>query len=220
MNLCLAQVLDTATLARVLARLAQATFTEGAATAGWHARGVKQNLQASDEAAALEVQQALIRHPVFASGALPRRLRPALFSRYVAGMAYGTHVDDALMGARDPIRTDLAVTVFLSDPASYEGGELVIDGHSGMQAYKLSAGDALVYPATQLHRVAEVSRGERLAAVLWVQSFVRDPSQREILFDLDTARRGVWNQAGQRHTAEFDLLAKTYSNLLRAWADS
>jgi PKHD-type hydroxylase len=220
MNLCLAQVLDSAALARVHARLAAAAYEEGAATAGWHARGVKSNLQTRDEAAALEIREALLRHPVFVAAALPRRLRAALFSRYLPGMAYGTHVDDALMGHQDPIRTDLAVTVFLSDPASYDGGELVIDGHSGIQAYKLAAGDAIVYPATQLHRVAEVTRGERLAAVLWVQSFVREPWQREILFDLDTARRGIWNQAAQRHTAEFDLLSKTYSNLLRAWADS
>lgn len=220
MNLCLSEVLEPATLATVRAQLEQATFVDGAATAGWHARGVKLNLQTTDEAAAQQVHQALLRHPVFSAATLPRRIRSPLFSRYTAGMSYGTHVDDALMGAVDSLRTDLAVTVFLSDPASYDGGELVIDSHSGTQAYKLAAGDAIAYPATQLHRVAEVTRGERLAAVLWVQSRVRDPAQREILFDLDTARRGIWDKNGRRHTAEFDLLAKTYSNLLRAWADS
>lgn len=220
MNLCLSQLLDAAALASVRGHLEQATFADGAATAGWHARGVKLNHQATHEQAAQQVHQALMRHAVFCASALPRKLRSPLFSRYTAGMSYGTHVDDALMGGGDSLRTDLAVTVFLSDPANYDGGELVIDSHSGKQGYKLAAGDAIVYPATQLHRVSEVTRGERLAAILWVQSRVRDPAQREILFDLDTVRRGVWNKAGQRHTAEFDLLAKTYSNLLRAWADS
>ena len=219
MNLCLSGVLDPESLQTIRAALATAKFSDGSTTAGWHARTVKQNLQASHDAAAQRVHQCLLRHPLFRSAALPHRLRTALFSRYLPGMAYGRHVDDAMMGATDPLRSDLAVTVFLTHPADYDGGELVIEGHSGSTAYKLEAGQAIVYPATTLHHVAPVTRGERTSAVLWVQSLVRNAAQREILFDLDTARRSLWAKAGDATTPEFELLAKTYANLLRAWAE-
>lgn len=200
--------------------LATADFSDGARTAGWNARPVKHNLQATHDAAAQLVQQALNRHPLFRTAVFPSRLRAPLFSRYLPGMSYGTHIDNPLMGTTTPLRADLAVTLFLSEPADYEGGELVLDTHSGTQAYKLEAGQALVYPATTLHRVAEVTRGERLAAVLWVQSLVRDAAQREILFDVDTVRRSLWQQAGEVSTPEFELLSKTHANLLRAWAET
>lgn len=222
MNLCLAGVLDADTLQAVRTALSDAAFSDGSGTAGWHAAQVKHNLQATDEAAAQRIQQALMAHALFRAAALPARLRTPLFSRYTAGMAYGRHMDDALMavsGGQGALRADLAVTVFLSEPASYDGGELVIEGHGGTSAYKLDAGQAIVYPATTLHRVAEVTRGERLAAVLWVQSLVRDAAQREVLFDLDTARRGLWDKAGRTATPEFDLVTKTYANLLRAWSE-
>jgi PKHD-type hydroxylase len=221
-NLCLAGVLDADALHAVRVALAGASFGDGSHTAGWHAGKVKKNLQATHDIAAQRVQQGLMAHPLFRSAALPARLRTPLFSRYDAGMGYGRHMDDALMavgGGRSALRADLAVTVFLSDPASYDGGELVIESAGGTAAYKLEPGQAIVYPATALHRVAEVTRGERLAAVLWVQSLVRDAAQREILFDLDTARRGLWDKADQAATAEFDLVAKTYANLLRAWSE-
>lgn len=224
MNLCLAGVLDADALQAIRGALDTAGFVSGASTAGWHAVKVKNNLQAASDVAAKRIQQCLMRHPLFRSAALPARLCTPLFSRYTTGMAYGRHVDEALMGGGDggagtALRSDLAVTVFLSDPADYDGGELVIENVSGALSYKLEAGQAIVYPATTLHRVAEVTRGERLAAVLWVQSLVRDVAQREILFDLDTARRGVWDKAGKLATPEFDLLSKTYANLLRAWAE-
>lgn len=220
MNLCLDAVLDDEALRAVRAWLADASFSSGKTTAGWHAQGLKHNLQTVHEQAGQRVLQALHGHPLFQAAALPSRIRTPLFSRYQPGMGYGTHVDDALMGTNAPIRSDLAVTLFLTAPADYDGGELVLDTHSGVQAYKLAAGQALVYPATCLHRVNEVTRGERLAAVLWVQSYVRDAAQREILFDLDAVRRSVWDQAGGRPTADFERLAKTYANLLRAWAET
>lgn len=220
MNLCLDRVLDIAALREIRAALAQLPFADGTATAGWHARAVKHNLQARHPQLGARVQQALQAHPLLQAAALPARMREPLFSRCVPGMGYGNHIDDALMGRQEPLRTDLAVTVFLSDPAAYDGGELVLDGHSGVQAYKLDAGQALLYPATTVHRVEPVVRGERLVAVLWIQSFVRDASQREVLFDLDTARRQVWEQAGGRATPTFELLAKSYANLLRAWAQT
>lgn len=220
MNLCLNGVLDSDTLASVRAMLAATEFKDGARTAGWSARTVKRNLQAPHEAAEQHVTQALEQHPLFRSAVLASRRSPVMFSRYLPGMSYGKHIDNALMGNTNTLRADLAVTVFLSDPASYDGGELVLDTHSGTQAYKLDAGQALVYPATTLHRVSEVTRGERLAAILWVQSFIRDAAQREILFDLDTVRRKLWDQAGETATPESDLLAKTHANLLRAWAET
>jgi PKHD-type hydroxylase len=221
-NLCLAGVLDADTLQAVRTTLAGADFADGSRTAGWHAAKVKHNLQATDDGAAQRVQQALMAHELFRAAALPARLRAPLFSRYTTGMGYGRHMDDALMtagGGASALRADLAVTVFLSEPASYDGGELVIEGPGGTSAYKLEAGQAIVYPATTLHRVADVTRGERLAAVLWVQSLVRDAARREVLFDLDTARRGLWDKAGQTATSEFDLVTKTYANLLRAWSE-
>ncbi|WP_043361472.1 Fe2+-dependent dioxygenase [Belnapia sp. F-4-1] len=226
MILPIAGVLDAGTLARVRTRLAEARFEDGRRTAGWHAREVKANQQAAEadpatrEAAAI-ISTELLTNPVFRTAVLPRRLRPILFARYPGEGAYGTHTDDALMGFTDPTgptRADVSVTIFLSDPESYEGGELVIDGIGGEAAYKLDAGCALAYPATTLHRVAPVTRGERLVAVTWAQSLVRDVASREMLFDLDTARRAVFADRGNDET--FRLLAKTYANLLRRWAET
>lgn len=221
MILCLSQILNAGQLARVEALLEGAEFEDGAGTAGWHARLVKANRQAvgrhpaAREAAAL-VSAALREHAVFRSAVQPRRIAPPLFARYGGGESYGTHVDDALMGS-DPLRSDVAVTVFLADPASYAGGELVIEDSAGEQEFKLGAGDAIAYPATSLHRVAPVTSGERRVAVTWVQSLVRDAGKREILFDLDTARQQVFDREGK--SATFDLLAKSHANLLRRWAE-
>ena len=116
-----------------------------------------------------------------------------------------------------PMRSDVSLTLFLSDPATYTGGELVIESTQGEQAFKLPAGAMIIYPSSTLHRVEPVTQGVRLAAVTWVQSLVRDMADREILFDLDTARKAVFAQHGK--TAEFDLLSKSLANLLRKWVD-
>jgi PKHD-type hydroxylase len=160
---------------------------------------------------------ALEAHDVFQAIVLPQRIAPPLLSRTVAGGAYGRHVDDAVMGEAPPLRTDVSVTVFLSDLSSYDGGELIVESLSGEDGAKFAAGDAVVYPSTFLHRVAEVTRGERLVAVTWVQSRVRDAGRREMLFDLDRARRQIFERDGKCEA--FDLVAKTYANLLRAWAE-
>ena len=223
MILGLAGILDQERLDRIGDVLGAARFADGAATAGWHARLVKQNRQAAreegtNEAAAL-VQQALEGSDVFRSGVLPKRLVLPLFARYEPGMTYGSHVDDALMAASEGrLRTDVAVTVFLSPPESYEGGELVVEETAGERSFKLPAGAAVAYPATTLHRVAPVTRGVRLVAVTWVESFVRDAAHREILFDLDQARRAIFAEKGK--SREFDLVSKSYSNLLRRWAET
>lgn len=129
-------------------------------------------------------------------------------------MEYGAHVDDALMNG---IRSDVSFTLFLSDPATYEGGELVIETSSGEDDIKLPAGSMIAYPSSSLHRVAPVTRGTRLAAVGWARSLIRDAGRRELLFDLDTARQSLFAREGK--TAEFDLLSKTSANLLRMWVE-
>lgn len=219
MIVCIAPLLEGEALARAGALACAARYRDGAETAGWHARAVKHNRQAEPadvaEAAAI-VAAALQAHPVFQSAVLPQRLSPILFNRYAPGMDYGPHVDDAVMGT-PRLRSDVSFTLFLDDPAGYEGGELVIDSAGGEESVKLAAGACVVYPATHLHRVAPVVRGTRHAAVGWAQSLVRDAAAREILFDLDTARRAVFERLGKSET--FDRLAKTYANLLRRWAE-
>jgi PKHD-type hydroxylase len=221
MILCIDHVLNAAALKAIRTVLAAMRFHDGRETAGWHAAHVKNNRQADAGDAApvvAIVEQALAQNAVFPSAALPQRLSPILLNRYEPGMDYGAHVDDALMGrGAARLRSDISFTVFLDDPGSYDGGELVIDGPSGETDYKLSAGACLLYPATSLHRVAPVTRGVRHAAVGWAQSLVRSAERREMLFDLDTARRALFESQGK--SPAFDLLAKTYANLLRHWAE-
>ena len=223
MILCIGDVLEADALTRIRGALEGIEFRDGRETAGWHARTVKRNTQASgadSRVAALrdEVGGILGRHALFQMAARPRRVTPVLFSRYEPGMEYGNHVDDAVMRSPDgPVRTDLSFTLFLSAPEDYDGGELVTDTTAGEQRYKLPAGALVLYPSSTLHRVDPVTRGARLAAVGWVQSQVRDPAQREVLFDLDTARRQLFDTHGK--TEQFDAVSKSLTNLLRMWAE-
>jgi PKHD-type hydroxylase len=218
MILAIADVLSAADIEAIREGLAEAKFVDGAATAGWSARLVKSNLQASDSPALAHlralVETRLREHPVFALATRPKTIIGPLFSRYQPGHAYGTHVDDALIAGS---RTDVSFTIFLAPPDSYEGGELIIDSSSGEESFKLPPGSAITYPATSLHRVAPVTSGERLVAAGWVRSHVRDPAHRELLFDLETARRRLFDREGK--IAEGDLLAKCAANLMRMWCD-
>ena len=222
MSLILQAVMAPEDLERVRAEMERLPWSSGKRTAGAAARGVKENLQADGADArtqALErfVADALRHHPLFDIAARPARLSRVLFSRYEPGMTYGTHTDDALMGAgEDRLRTDLAFTIFLADSASYEGGELVVQSALGDQAIKLDAGDAILYPAGSIHHVAPVTRGARLAAVGWLQSHIADAAQRELLFDLSIARARLAEAGAQRE--ELLRLDKSISNLLRMWA--
>lgn len=221
MILCIEGVLPPAQLDELTRALPQARFEDGAATAGWTARGAKRNLQLGARSALrlrvqLLVEQALQGHEVFVAAALPRTVSQILVSRTGEGGGYGNHVDNAVMG-QPPLRTDLAFTLFLSHPDDYDGGELVIDEPQGEQSFKLPAGNLVLYPATTLHRVNPVVRGTRHVAAGWVQSLVRDPRLREMLFELDLARREVFQLApGSR---AFELLNKSYANLLRLHAE-
>lgn len=222
MILCIADVLDAEALDLIAEEARAARFIDGRATAGWSARQVKNNLQmAADDPAYARltglIEAALRRHEVFMQAALPRVLRPPLISRTEAGMGYGTHIDDALMGTPF-VRTDLAYTLFLSSPDDYEGGALVIESATGDLDFKLAAGSLVLYPATSLHRVETVRVGRRLVAAGWVQSCVRDAARRELLFDLQRARQLVFADHGK--TEAFDLMSKASGNLLRMWSEA
>lgn len=219
MLLALEQVLSNAEAAAIRAAAAPLDFADGAATAGRYARAVKANAQAAPspglDAIRGKVTSALAANAIFASAARPRAMTPLILSRYRQGQTYGLHVDDAMMGG---LRTDLSFTLFLSDPATYDGGELVIEDTFEPRAIKLNAGDLILYPSTTLHRVAPVTRGERLAIVGWVQSLIRDSGQREILFDLDRSIAALHARDGKNEI--FDLLARTRSNLIRMWSEA
>ena len=214
MNLTIIRkVLSSEQLALIHARLAQVKWVDGSQTAGVVAARVKRNLQlepGSPEATELGdlVKKALLANDKFPPLALPRRLTPPLFSRYDPGMEYGAHTDDAVR-SRDGLRTDLAATLFLSEPDSYDGGELVVNNNG----VKPAAGDLVLYPATTVHRVAPVTRGARLAAVFWVQSLVRSQEQRELLLTLHSALA----QLGD-HPVSVNIAA-VQQNLLRMWAE-
>jgi PKHD-type hydroxylase len=218
MQIVIGNVLSADDLAVVTATLARTRFVDGRATAGFAARLVKNNRQAVNDrkldTMRKLVAERILGNEVFRLAVRPKALTPLMFSRYEAGMHYGSHVDDALM---DGLRTDVSFTLFLSEPESYDGGELVIESASGEDAVKLAAGSLLAYPSTALHHVAPVTRGARLAAVGWARSFIRDSARRELLFDLDTARRAMFAQRGK--SAEYDLVSKSLANLLRMWVE-
>jgi len=219
MHILIGNVLSGTEVETVCAALAQAQFIDGRETAGFAARMVKNNRQAAGADRSLAtvrqlVVERILGNEVFRLAVRPKALSPLLFSRYERGMHYGSHIDDALM---EGMRTDVAFTLFLCDPESYKGGELVIESAAGEEPVKLAAGSLVAYPATTLHRVAEVTRGVRLAAVGWARSVIRDAAQRELLFDLDTARRAMFKREGK--SGEFDLLSKSLANLMRMWAD-
>ena len=222
MILCIDNVLNTDELDFINSHLKDAEFVDGKLTAGWFAKTVKNNTQLSTKATAAKelrhtVAQALKRNRLFQAAVRPRIIRPMIFSCYETGMYYGSHADNALMGGENPMRSDVSFTLFLNSPNDYRGGELVIDTSLGEQAFKQEAGAMVVYPSTTLHRVETVTEGKRLAAVSWVQSFVRDVHEREILFDLDTLKQAMYQKYGK--TAEFDIAAKAHANLLRKWVE-
>ena len=213
--LTIAEVLAPEDVARVRDGLGRAEFADGRRTAGGAARKVKANEQARGEAAlARFVRQALERSGPFQLYARPARWSNLLFSRYRPGDAYGAHVDEPFMAADDGgrLRTDLSFTIFLSEPDSYEGGALVIDGLDGEREVKLPAGGVVLYPTGALHRVEPVTAGERLACVGWIQSLVARADQRELLFDLARVRAGAGDGEGAL------LLDKSIGTLLRLWA--
>jgi PKHD-type hydroxylase len=225
MLLRIPQVLAPAELAQVRELLLGADWADGRVTAGDQSAGVKNNRQLPEESQAAQqarhiVSVALARNPMFVTGALPRTVYPPLFNRYAGeSNAFGDHIDNAVRthaATARHVRTDISCTLFLSDPATYDGGELVIHDTYGEQQVKFDAGDLVMYPGTSVHRVETVTRGERLACFFWIESMVRRDDQRRLLYDLDMAILAL-RQSGD--TAETVKLTGCYHNLLRMWAD-
>lgn len=219
MQISIASVLSKSELKSVRAAMEKARFVDGRATAGFAARVVKNNEQVDATDRSLDMVRTMVadriaKNELFRFAVRPKAFSPLLFSRYVKGKSYGNHVDDALMNG---MRTDVSFTLFISDPKTYGGGELVIETTAGEDAVKLPAGHMVIYPTTALHRVNKVTRGERLVCVGWARSLIRDAAKRELLFDLDTARRRMFSREGK--SADYDLLAKSVANLTRMWAE-
>ncbi len=217
----IANLISSDDLQTITHLIEDATFTDGKETAGWHARDIKNNEQLLEGAQYEKISKilslALQKNELFNIAAMPHVMRPFLISCSQNNGNYGPHVDNAIMTGRRTSRTDISMTIFLSDPDSYEGGELVIEETAGERRFKLPAGFAVFYPSTTLHRVEPVTKGARYVACTWVQSRIRDAQQREIIFDLDTTRRKIYEQDGK--SREFDLLSKTHANLIRMWAE-
>ena len=227
MLLQIPQVLGAEPLAHLHQHLANAgeAWVDGRVTAGSQGASVKQNQQLAEQSAVAQklgdvVLAALERNTQFISASLPHRVYPPMFNRYQGGMHFGDHIDNAvrlLPGSGVKIRTDLSATLFLNNPADYDGGELVVESSSGSQRVKLAAGDLLLYSASTVHRVQPVTRGVRLACFFWVQSMLRDDAQRTLLFDLDRAIQRL-TATGADEAARVQL-AGSYHNLLRMWAE-
>jgi PKHD-type hydroxylase len=221
MNYQIFRLLTKEQAGRLVSELQRRTFTDGRLTAHGQAREVKNNLQLrreDDEATDLHdlVTQAFQQSVPFQEFAFPKRFAHPIFNCYDTGMTYGAHVDNAMMGGFNGIRTDLSVTVFLSDASSYEGGELMIHLPVGEEAIKLDAGEAIVYSSDTVHHVERVTRGVRLAAISWVQSAIRDERIRVLLRDLARCAQ----RADELKDAELHLLlTKSYQNLLRYAAE-
>lgn len=219
------RLLDDAQIAEFRAALADAAWQDGAASAGTRSVAVKQNLQlgradpVAQKLGAIILRQ-LGHHAEFVSASLAEKIWPPVFNLYQDGGHYGTHSDAALMRLPEAdltIRSDLSATLFLSDPDSYDGGELIIEHAYGAQAVKLAAGDMVLYPSGSLHQVAPVTRGQRICAISWIQSAVADASGRALLYDLDQSIRAL-APGRAKDDPDIDRLIHVYHNLLRRWA--
>lgn len=219
-------VLTAEDVAHCRAILDAAAWVDGNATSGFQAAMAKNNQQLPQDGAAARqvgaiITQALQAHPLFVSAALPRAILPPLFNRYGVGMGFGDHVDNAIR--RDPstglpLRTDLSATLFLTDPDDYDGGELVVEDAFGSHIVKLPAGGLILYPASSLHHVTEVTRGVRTASFFWIQSLVRDDARRALLLDMDVAIQRLSGAVGAVDPSVLSLTG-AYHNLLRMWAE-
>lgn len=227
MLIAIPDVLDAAGVARLRALIDAAEWTDGNATSGAQSALAKRNRQLPEDSAEARqagniVLDALGGSPLFVDAALPLKVFPPLFNRYEGGEAFGLHVDNAVRirrGSDFRIRSDLSATLFLADPESYDGGELLIEGQFGEQRVKLPAGHMVLYPASSLHRVTPVTRGARVASFFWIQSMVRDEGARRLLFELDQSVQILGRERGQ-DDSEVIRLTGIYHNLLRRWADA
>ena len=226
MLLTIPDVLSAEQAAACREALAASDWVDGRLTAGHQSGRVKRNMQIDGADSAAQRLGALILHgleqsPRFMSAALPLRVFPPLFNRYSGGQSFGTHFDNAILqvpGTPHRLRSDLSATLFLGNPADYDGGELVVEDLYGSHEVKLQAGDLVLYPASSLHMVTPVTRGMRVASFFWLQSMVRDAHARSLIFDLDTSIQALVERLG-RDDPETVKLAGIYHNLIRHWAE-
>lgn len=217
------KLLDKEQLKTIRSLLDSCSFVDGKLTAGYSAKSVKNNLELSTKDKLNQqlnqiVMNSLVTHPTYKHAAWPKKIAAPFYAKYEPGMEYGAHVDDPVMGHNgDLYRSDISTTVFLNDPNEYEGGELTILEHFGDQKIKLSAGSAVIYPSSSTHFVAPITKGVRYVAVTWTQSAVRDPAQREILYELNNARNAVISKKTDLSTEQ--QLNASFNNLVRMWAD-
>jgi PKHD-type hydroxylase len=227
MMIAIPDLLDAEALARLRGIIDGAEWVDGNVTSGHQSALAKQNEQLPEGSAAAKeagaiVLDALGKSPLFFAAALPLKVFPPLFNRYGEGQTFGTHVDNAIRiqrGTEFRIRSDLSITVFLEDPGAYDGGELVVEDHFGVQRVKLPAGHAVLYPSSSLHHVTPVTRGVRVASVFWLQSMIREDGARRTLFDLDQSVQRLTGQLGGADRSVIELTG-VYHNLLRMWADA
>ena len=227
MLIAVPDLLSPAEVADIRAIIDAAEWIDGNATSGHQSALAKHNEQLPEDGDAAKqagrlILEALGRSPIFFASALPLKIYPPLFNRYGAGQAFDTHVDNAIRlkrGSDFRIRSDLSITVFLEATEHYDGGELLIEDHYGVQRVKLPAGHAVVYPSSSLHRVTPITRGRRVASFFWLQSMVRDAEKRRTLFDLDRAVQRLTGELGGKDRSVIELTG-VYHNLLRLWADS
>ncbi len=201
--------------------LAGATFVDGKLNVGKVAKKVKENEEIQQEPEIMQRLQRIIMSSIahnseFRNAALPNKLADFIFARYQPGMRYGDHVDDPIMGG-GKLRTDVSMTIFLNEPEEYVGGELTITTSFGEQKVKLKAGDAVLYPSSSTHRVAEVTKGERLVALTWIQSFVKDSTKRDLLYEMNLVREYLLGNNSEDEYSK--IIDRSYVNLLRMWAD-
>lgn len=228
MLICIADILSKAEVTDFCRAMDAADWEDGRLTAGAQSAMVKRNEQLPPDselsrALGRRVISALTANPKFIAAAVPRQIFPPLFNRYTAsdGHRFGIHVDNAIRGdylSGTRIRTDLSVTLFLSEPEDYDGGELVIEDNYGSHEVKLPAGSLVLYPASSLHMVTPVTRGARVASFFWLQSMIRDPHARTMIYDLDGAIQGLVTRLG-RDDPETVKLTGIYHNLIRYWAE-
>nr|WP_218585731.1 Fe2+-dependent dioxygenase [Pseudomonas sp. AN3A02] len=208
-----------------VATLLDQPWVDGKVTAGKRSARAKNNRQLAEDAPVAirlgeQILSRLSDNALFMSAALPKKIYPPLFNRYSGGEAFDWHIDNAirgLKGVRERVRTDISATLFLADPASYDGGELVIRDTFGEHAVKLPAGHLLIYPGSSLHKINPVTRGERIASFFWIESLVREDSQRQLLLDMDVAIQRLTAQHADDHALL--QLSGAYHNLLRRWSD-
>ncbi len=226
MLVCVPDALSKQDVAEFRRAMDAADWEDGRSTAGAQSAMVKKNEQLPPNSEISRrlgerVISALTANTLFLSAAIPLHIFPPLFNRYQPGHHFGVHIDNAVRGDHLTgmrIRTDLSVTLFLSEPDEYDGGELIVEDHYGAHEIKLPAGHLVLYPASSLHMVAPVTRGERLASFFWLQSLIRDDRARSLIFDLDLAIQGLVDRIG-RDDPETVKLTGIYHNLIRYWAE-